>query len=53
MNTLAELKSGRLNGVTRLQLVEGLTQFPLEILTLADTLEVLDLSNNNLTTLPD
>ena len=32
MNTLAELKSGRLNGVTRLQLVEGLTQFPLEIL---------------------
>lgn len=53
MNTLAELKSGRLNGVTRLQLVEGLTEFPLEILTLADTLEVLDLSNNNLTTLPD
>jgi hypothetical protein len=53
MNTLAELKAGRLNGVTRLQLVEGLTEFPLEILTLADTLEVLDLSNNNLTTLPD
>ena len=53
MNTLAELKSGRLNGVSRLQLVEGLTEFPLEILTLVDTLEVLDLSNNNLTTLPD
>lgn len=53
MNTLAQLKAGRLNGVTRLQLVDGLTEFPLEILTLADTLEVLDLSNNNLTTLPD
>ncbi|MBQ4858198.1 leucine-rich repeat-containing protein kinase family protein [Pseudoalteromonas sp. MMG007] len=52
MNTLAELKAGKLNGVTRLQLVEELTEFPHEIFTLADTLEVLDLSNNNLSDLP-
>lgn len=52
MNTLAELKAGKLNGVTHLQLVEELTEFPPEIFTLADTLEVLDLSNNNLSDLP-
>ena len=53
MNSLKELKSGKLAGATRLQLVEELTIFPEEIFSLADTLEVLDLSNNNLSTLPD
>ncbi|WP_373462525.1 leucine-rich repeat-containing protein kinase family protein [Pseudoalteromonas sp. 20-92] len=53
MNSLKELKSGKLVGATRLQLVEELTTFPEEIFSLADTLEVLDLSNNNLSTLPD
>ena len=52
MNSLKELKSGKLVGATRLQLVEELTTFPEEIFSLADTLEVLDLSNNNLSTLP-
>lgn len=52
MHTLAQLKSGELHGITRLQLSEGLTEFPLEILSLADSLEILDLSNNQLTTLP-
>lgn len=52
MNTLAELKAGKLNGVTRVQLVEELTELPSEIFTLADTLEVLDLSNNKLSDLP-
>lgn len=53
LNTLAELRSGSLKGCKRLQLVEQLTEFPSEILTLADSLEVLDLSNNLLCDLPD
>lgn len=52
MHTLAQLKSGELHGITRLQLSEDLIEFPLEILSLADSLEILDLSNNQLTTLP-
>ncbi|MCZ2723174.1 leucine-rich repeat-containing protein kinase family protein [Marinomonas sp. 15G1-11] len=52
MQTLAQLKKGELTGTTHLQLAESLTQFPREIFTLADTLEVLDLSNNQLTELP-
>ncbi|MEG3755292.1 leucine-rich repeat-containing protein kinase family protein [Psychromonas arctica] len=52
MHTLAQLKSGKLLGIKRLQLVESLTEFPMEILTLADTLEILDLSNNQLSSLP-
>ncbi|MFY8325781.1 leucine-rich repeat-containing protein kinase family protein [Pseudoalteromonas sp. ZZD1] len=53
MNTLEQLRSGQLVGAKRLQLVEQLDTFPKEIFTLADTLEVLDLSNNNLKDLPD
>ena len=52
MQTLAQLKSGELAGIKRLTLAENLTAFPMEILTLARSLEVLDLSNNRLTTLP-
>lgn len=52
LNTLQELRSGKLTGAIHLQLVEELTIFPVEIFTLADTLEVLDLSNNNLMDLP-
>lgn len=52
MNTLAELKAGKLKGAKRLQLVEELVEFPAEIFTLANTLEVLDLSNNKLSDLP-
>lgn len=40
-------------GTRRLNLAAGLTKFPEEILELADSLEVLDLSNNALSTLPD
>ncbi len=40
-------------GEARLKLSEGLTEFPLDILDLADSLEILDLSNNQLTSLPD
>ncbi|OCH16087.1 protein kinase [Aliivibrio sp. 1S165] len=53
MHTLAQLTSGELQGITRLQLSDNLTEFPLEILSLADSLEILDLSNNQLTTLPE
>ena len=49
MNTLSELKTGKLAGAKHLQLVEQLSEFPTDIFKLADTLEVLDLSNNNLT----
>lgn len=52
MHTLKQLKDGQLQGITRLQLSEELTEFPLEILSLADTLEILDLSNNRLSELP-
>jgi len=51
--TLARLRAGQLGGSTRLDLVgAGLTEFPREILALADTLEVLDLSRNALRELP-
>ncbi len=53
MQTLSQLKSGQLLGTTRLTLSENLTTFPPEILSLADSLEILDLSHNKLTTLPD
>ena len=53
MHTLDDLRSGKLKGATRLALSAGLTEFPTEIYELADTLEILDLSGNNLTSLPD
>ncbi|MBE1276531.1 leucine-rich repeat-containing protein kinase family protein [Enterovibrio baiacu] len=53
MHSLSQLRAGELVGVTRLTLSENLTEFPLEILSLADSLEILDLSNNQLSSLPD
>lgn len=53
LQTLYQLQSGQLNGITRLALSENLTEFPKEILQLADSLEILDLSNNQLSRLPD
>ncbi|MFA0442303.1 protein kinase [Vibrio sp. 10N.286.49.C2] len=53
MQTLSQLRSGELAGVTRLALSENLTSFPKEILSLADSLEILDLSNNQLSSLPN
>jgi len=52
MQTLMQLRSGALNGAVSLKLSEGLTRFPEEIFELADTLEILDLSQNKLTELP-
>ncbi|HBB77558.1 MAG TPA: protein kinase, partial [Pseudomonas sp.] len=53
MHTLERLRRGELAGVTRLDLSQGLTEFPREIFTLADSLEVLNLSGNRLSSLPD
>lgn len=53
MNTLAQLKAGQLAGITRLDLSCGLTEFPQEIFELADSLEILNLSGNALSSLPD
>lgn len=52
MQTLEQLKSGKLAGVKELRLQSDLTRFPEEILSLADSLELLDLSNNRLQDLP-
>ena len=53
MHTLAQLKAGQLTGNTRLDLSCGLTEFPREIFALADSLEILNLSANALSSLPD
>jgi hypothetical protein len=53
MHTLEQLRAGELAGVQRLKLACGLTAFPREIFDLADSLEILDLSGNALSALPD
>lgn len=53
MHTLEQLRTGKLTGIQRLKLACGLTEFPSEIFDLADTLEILDLSGNALSSLPD
>lgn len=53
MHTLEQLRAGELNGARHLKLCENLTTFPLEILGLRETLEVLDLTGNQLSELPD
>jgi hypothetical protein len=50
---LEQLRAGQLAGTRRLKLACGLTEFPREIFELADTLEILDLSRNALSSLPD
>lgn len=49
----ALLKAGKLKGCKHLKLVCNLTEFPREVFDLADSLEILDLSNNQLSALPD
>ena len=52
MQTLEQLRSGALIGTRRLDLSCGLETLPPEVFDLADTLEVLNLSNNRLSALP-
>ena len=52
-HTLEQLHRGQLAGIKRLNLACDLTSFPGEIFDLADSLEVLDLSHNQLSQLPE
>ncbi len=51
--TLAALARGDLAGVRHLHLPCGLTELPAEVTALGDSLEILDLSGNALSALPD
>jgi len=53
MQTLEQLRRGEYMGATSLKLSEGLSHFPEAIFELAETLETLDLSRNQLSSLPD
>lgn len=53
MHTLEQLRRGELAGIRRLDLSAELTEFPAEIFDLADSLEVLNLSGNQLRYLPN
>lgn len=53
MHTLEQLRAGELCGARHLKLCENLTEFPPEIWSLKETLEVLDLTGNQLNALPD
>jgi len=53
MHTLSLLRAGKLAGIKRLDLACQLTEFPREIFQLSDSLEILNLSNNALSSLPD
>ena len=54
MHTLEDLESGALAGARHVRLTHlGLSTFPRALFTLADTLELLDLSGNPISALPD
>lgn len=54
MHTLEDLDSGALAGARQVKLTHlGLTSFPRQLFALADTLELLDLSGNPISTLPE
>lgn len=53
VQTLEDVRSGNLDGIRHLVVKEGLREFPEEILGFADTLEILDLSGNSLSALPE
>ncbi len=52
MHSLEQLQRGELAGITRLDLSADLDEFPEAIFSLADSLEVLNLSGNQLSSLP-
>lgn len=53
METLKELKDGKLLGSKHIKIASGLKNFPHELYSLVDSLEVLDLTDNNLSDLPE
>jgi len=52
MQTIEQLYNGKLKGYTSIKIAEQLTEFPAALYTLTETLEILDLSNNALCSLP-
>ena len=52
-DTLTLLNAGKLTGAKHIKISAGLTRFPPALYALADTLEILDLTGNALTALPD
>lgn len=53
MQTLQQLNNNELIGIKRLKISDNLTEFPNKIFELGDSLEILDLSNNKLSSLPN
>lgn len=53
MHTIQQIRSGELTGAKQIKISEHLTAIPQELYQYADTLEVLDLSGNELAVLPD
>jgi len=53
VHTLEQLTSGHLTGTKHLSISQSLSALPEDILSLADSLEILDLSNNQLRELPN
>mgnify|MGYP003868788993 CR=1 FL=1 len=53
MQTVSQLQKGELIGAISVKISENLTEFPVELFELEDTLEYLDLSSNKLSNLPD
>lgn len=52
-DTLALLNAGKLAGATHIKISAGLKHFPSDLYALADSLEILDLTGNALSDLPD
>ncbi|KAH8747354.1 hypothetical protein BGZ57DRAFT_823957 [Hyaloscypha finlandica] len=52
LQSLEGLRSGQYKGSKRVKISSGVTEFPREVLDLFNTLEILDLSGNPLSTLP-
>jgi len=53
IHSLEELRSGKLRGIKELKISQKLEKFPPEIFTLSESLELLDLSDNLLSEIPD
>jgi hypothetical protein len=53
MNTLQQIRSGELTGAKHVKLSCALKEFPRELFDLAESLEILDLSVNQLSSLPE